>query len=129
MPLNKVYIGIAATDTLNSITKDIGESHPDVQMFLNHCREFLIECVHQIQYRFHDLDKFEFVECLSPSTAYSMKVPSLVHCLKHMPYLKDIVDVHALDSEWRQHAMCPNVTGDMNIQNYWSFIFIGKKML
>ena len=64
IPVNKVYIGIVATGTLNSITQDIGENHPDVQMFFSHCREFLMKCVRQIQFKFHDLDRFDFLECL-----------------------------------------------------------------
>ena len=55
-----------------------------------------------------------------------MKVPTLVHFLKHISYLKNNVDAQALDNEWRHHVMCSSVTGDMSTQDYWRFIFREK---
>ena len=126
VPLNKVYIGIAATDTLQSISTDLGEGHPDVQRFLTDCRAFLVECVHQIKMRFNNLEKFDFLQCISPAIACNMIVPSLSHVFKQMPYLKDIADLQTVDSEWRHHAMCPKVNSDMTIHEYWQTIFKEK---
>lgn len=45
VPLNQVYIGLQATDTISGIAGDILRDHPDIQLFYTHCRNFLIENV------------------------------------------------------------------------------------
>lgn len=124
VPLKNICNGIAAADTFNSITKAyVGENHSDLQLFLTHCREFLFECVNQIHLRFHDLDRFDFLKYLSPSTACNLKVPSLLNLLKEMPYPKDIADMQTVNG---QHAMCSAVSRDMRVQGYWFLIFRQK---
>lgn len=53
VPLNKMYLGILATETIGKIESNLESSgltsHGDIQLFRSHCRDFLIKSVAQIQ--------------------------------------------------------------------------------
>ena len=73
VPLNKVYLGILATETIREIESDLKSSgltnHEDnqgIQLFRSHCRDFLIESVAQIQERFADCQNMDHLSCLLP---------------------------------------------------------------
>ena len=58
LPLNQVYLGIAATDTLHTIRAECeNDDHPGIPVICSHCRNFLIEAVKQI------LDQFCNIMC------------------------------------------------------------------
>ena len=125
MPLNRVYIGPKAAETIESIAKDIGY-YPDIKMFYSHCRHFLIECVQLIQTKFDQIDKSEFLYCLRPEVAYNLLVPSLSTVYQQLPYLQEIADLSDVDREWRQHAMSPNLHEKMTSHLYWQTVFKEK---
>lgn len=53
VPTSQIYIGIAATSTVQYIATNLGNDHADVKLFYTHWRDFLIEFVKQIiQFRF-----------------------------------------------------------------------------
>ena len=79
VPLNQVYVGLRATDTIKGIADDVGRDHPDIQLFYTHCRNFLIETVKQILSRFDDVDKFNFLSFITPASAYVLSPSSLSH--------------------------------------------------
>ena len=43
VPLSKVYLGIAATDTLYSIREECGNDDPGIPLIYTQCRELLVE--------------------------------------------------------------------------------------
>ena len=97
VPLNKVYLGILATETIREIESDLKSSgltsHDDnqgIQLFRSHCRDFLIESVAQIQERFADCQNMNHLSCLLPNVAFNLKIPSLSSLYKEMPHLERV---------------------------------------
>ena len=128
VPLNRIYIGVKATEIIQSITNDTGMNHPDVELFYSHCKEFLIECIKQIQSRF-DTVKFDFLSCLFPEVAFNLAVPSLSGVYAQLPYLKDVSVLQDADTEWRQHPLNSKLNGQLTSQEYRKVVFNAKNSL
>ena len=126
LPLNKTYIGLAASSTIKSIVDDIGDNHDDVLLFYSHCRSFLKECIVQIRSRFDTIGHFDFLSCLSPEVAKNRTLSTLQPVFTKLPYLQDVVDVQQADLEWRQLALCPLVSQSMDESTFWHTIFSAK---
>jgi hypothetical protein len=99
VPLNQVYLGIAATETLSTIRAELGNEDVGISVVYSQCRDFLVEAVKQIQSRFSDCKNLDVLSCLSPSVAYNLKLPSLSNLYKKMPILTDVVDLQSVDKE------------------------------
>ena len=108
LPLEKVYLGMAATDTIHCIKDTLGKEHPDVKLFYIHCRNFLIESVKQVMSRFDSGDKFKFLSCFAPASAYALSPPTLVEGYHHLPYLNDVANCEEAEAEWRSHSFNPD---------------------
>lgn len=121
--LNKVYVGPCATDAIHTIEDGMGKDHPDVQLFFTHCRNFQFESVKQILQRFDDCSKFDFLSFLTPVSAYALSPASLLQVYKQLPNLKEVADLRETDKEWRQHALSPNLNGEMSLEEYWKVVF------
>lgn len=67
LPLDKVYIGPQATDTLSSIIDEIGADDENVLLFRHQCREFMVEAIKQVRDRFGSVDEFAFLDILKPN--------------------------------------------------------------
>ena len=65
VPLLEVYLGVAATATINEIKKDISQDDVDLYNFMVNHRNFLCESIEQIKRRF-DLDDEidDVVQCI-----------------------------------------------------------------
>ena len=128
LPLDKVYLGILATSTLHSIREECEKDHPSISLFLSQCKDFLVEAVHQIQDRFGDCQKLDFLSFLSPSFAYSLKIPSLSGLFQEMPFLKEIADLQEVDKEWRDQSLClnPKLNESLTAEEYWKVVFQEK---
>lgn len=122
-PLNKIYVGITATATLQEIKETVSEDDVDVQNFRTNCRNFLVESIHQLQQRF-DLDSeiYYIIQCISPQKAAARVPPSLVEVVKKLPYLNEVLDAKKLDAEWRQHVFDPNLSPHLEWGKYWSLV-------
>ena len=122
-PLNEIYVGIAATATLQEIKETVSEDDVDVQNFRINCRNFLIESIHKLQQRF-DLDSeiYDIIQCISPQKAAARVPPSLVEVVKKLPYLNEVLDAKKLDAEWRQHVFDPNHSPHLEWGKYWSLV-------
>ncbi|CAB3990547.1 Hypothetical predicted protein [Paramuricea clavata] len=134
VPLNHVYVGPCATDTMQTIKDDLGVDHPGIQLFFTHCRNFQIEAVKQILSRFNDCDKPDFLSFLTPVSAYALSPVSLLQVYRQLPQLKDVADLQEADNEWQQHALCPNLNGEMSFLEYWTVAFkeknqVGEKII
>ena len=126
VPLKEVYVGIQATETARDIEADLGQNHPDVQLFHTHCRDFLMEAVLQIQARFSDCQNLDHLSCLSPMVAYNLKIPSLSSLYKEMPHLERVAILQDVYREWRDHALDPNLNDQQTPEEYWQVVFKAK---
>jgi hypothetical protein len=115
---------MAATDTIHCIKDALGNDHPDVKLFYTHCINFLIESVKQFMSRFDSGDKFEFLSCLAPASAYALSPPTLVEVYHNLPHLKDVANCE--EAEWRSHAFNTDLNSDKTLQEYWTAIFNAK---
>ena len=117
VPLEKVYIGMAATATLREI--EIGAQREDVVKFRSNCKNFLVEAIVQMEKRFDlDAESHEIVQCTLPENAASMVPPSLKAICRKLPYLSEMLDTEKLDREWRQHAFESKINRDLNWNEY-----------
>ena len=84
VPLENVYLGMAATATLREIAA--GAKEEDVSAFHSHCRNFLVESIYQIQKRFDlDAEIHDIVQCTLPQNAASTIPPSLEGICQKLP--------------------------------------------
>ena len=91
----------------------------DFEQFRTDCKNFCIEAILQIQNRFDlDAEIHTIVQCIVPANAASLKPPSLGPICQQLPYLKDCLNIDALDREWRLHAFEFNGKPDMNWNDY-----------
>lgn len=123
VPLNQVYTGIASMETVRSIEADLGQNHPDIQLFRTHCRNFLIEVVVQIKERFSDCQNLDHLSCLSPTVAYNLEVSSLSMLYQRMPHLEKVAKLQDVDQEWRDHALGLNLNDRQSPNEYWQRVF------
>ena len=117
LPLDKVYMGILATNTLFELRDDMNS----VLKVKRACVEFLVELVRQIRSRFDMKDPiFKLVEFLIPSNAVKCVPPSLNELFKHLPYLADLADMTSADLEWRKQALEePEEMADTSAAQFW----------
>ena len=121
VPLENVYLGMAATATLREIAG--GAKEEDVSAFRSHCRNFLVESIDQIQKRFDlDAEIHDIVQCTLPQNAASTIPPSLEGICQKLPYSREILNTEKLDHEWREHAMHDKVNGDLSWEEYWTTV-------
>lgn len=120
VPLNQVYIGLAATTTMHEI--EAGARQEDIQQFRNDCKNFLIESVVQIQNRFDsDSQLLGMVECISPQKASARIPSSLSRIVRKFPYLSEL-DPNQLDLEWREHSLQEKISEDLHWDEYWNIV-------
>ncbi len=129
LSLDKVYLGILATATMNTIKEELGSNNPGIAIVYSQCQQFLIEAVQQIQSRFGDCHKVaELVSCVQPSVAYNLKIPSLSGLYSQMPILHEVADLQKVDQEWREHSMNPKLNGKLTAEEYWPIVFEEKRL-
>jgi hypothetical protein len=129
VPLNQVYLGIAATETLSTIRAELGNEDVGISVVYSQCRDFLVEAVKQIQSRFSDCKNLDVLSCLSPNVAYNLKIPSLSDLYKKMPILADVADLQSVDTEWRSHSLNSDLNDELSAEEYWQVIFKEKNSL
>ncbi|XP_028409123.1 uncharacterized protein LOC114531710 [Dendronephthya gigantea] len=128
LSLDKVYLGVLATDTMATIREEIGSSDPSITLVYSQCQKFLIEAVKQIQSRFSDCYQLHnLVSCLLPINAYNLKIPSLSGLYRKMPILEEVADLQKVDQEWRSHSMNPKLNEDLTPEEYWQIVFHERK--
>ena len=117
LPLDKVYMGILATNTLFELRDDMNS----VLKVKRACVEFLVELVRQIRSRFDMKDPiFKLLEFLIPSNAVKCVPSSLNKLFMHLPYLADVADMTSADLEWRKQALEePEEMADTSATQFW----------
>ncbi|XP_050505697.1 uncharacterized protein LOC126883968 [Diabrotica virgifera virgifera] len=130
LPLEQIYIGISAFDSLQHLRsdKDTNLEQADFDNFFKSILSFYIELVANIKDRFKFEDRvFTTLELLDPKVAQSFQTKSLKNILDRFPVLNNFVNAQSLDNEWRKHALLDFDSLDINSNTecdiYWSQIF------
>ena len=107
MPIDEVYLGIAATATLNEcLALDDHEAVQSVKLVKQTCLEFMLELVRQIRSHFDLSDSaYKLVEFIMPQNAVKCNPSSLHQLFYRFPYLTDVADKTLVDVEWRKQAL------------------------
>lgn len=129
--LNKIYLGLAATESLQALKTEPDFSQQEYNIFLKSCLAFYLELVSQIKKRFvFDQPIFEIIKVVDPLEAQSFATKSLEHVLKTFPVLNEYIDPQKLDNEWREHALLDYTAFEIDAskpaEEYWQHIFILK---
>ena len=118
LPLDKVYMGILATNTLFELRDDMNSVLKVKRAYV----EFLFESViRQTRLRFDMKDPiFKLLEFLTPSNAVKCVPSSLNELFMHLAYLADIADMTSADLEWRKQALEePEEMADTSATQFW----------
>lgn len=129
MPIEKMYLGVAAQETLDSLKKDTGLPKKELDQFLVTCLNFYVEVVDQLKTRFDFSDPiFELLELVEPKNAQSFSIRNVSQLIvKRFPFMKDIINMQDLDTEWKRHALLDHVKEGLDpnksSEEYWKIVF------
>lgn len=124
VPLEKIYLGVHATETFETLKQDPNVNKSDINTFLKSCLEFYIELTSNLKQRFEFEDPlYDLLTIIDPVKAQSFETKSLKGILNRFPVLN--VNVQDLDNEWRQHALLEHdkLCLSKNAEEYWPEIF------
>nr|XP_023029624.1 uncharacterized protein LOC111517647 [Leptinotarsa decemlineata] len=127
VPLNNIYLGIQASQSLETMKQNPDVKEKDLEKCLTTILEFYIELVSNIKerFRFDDLI-YDILTVVEPLNAQSFSTKSLKHVLDRFPFLNEYVDIQTLDNEWRQHALLDYQALNLSVSSadqYWKTIF------
>ena len=107
VPIDNVYIGINATETLHELIDDEPEAAvPGCQDVKKNCLAFMLENVRQIRQRFNLSDSaYTLFDFLLPQNAVNYRPPTLIQLFNKFPYLSNVADKALVDSKWRKQAL------------------------
>lgn len=131
VPLDKVYLGVEATESLNTLKCEVNDQQ-SITQFLKTCLSFYIELVTQIKQRFNFKDElYILLEIVDPIKAQKYEIKSLIPILRKFPFLIDLIaGEQQLDNDWRQHAMLDFQELGLNkndtAEKYWADVFLLK---
>lgn len=132
LPLNEIYIGICATDSITNLKNKNVVNSNEIFKFFKSCQEFYIELVVEIKKRFiFDDSVFECITVTNPDLVKQFKTKSLANILKRFPVLNYFIDnAQELDKEWRELALIELEPSNPNdIMEYWRKLFCLKNSL
>lgn len=135
LPLNEIYIGVSATDSITNLKNKNVVNSNEIFKFFKSCQEFYIELVVDIKKRFvFDDPVFECITITNPALVKLFNTKSLANILKRFPVLNNFIDnAQELDKEWRELALMelepiePSNSND--IMEYWRKVFCLKNSL
>lgn len=127
LPLENIYLGMAATESFADLNKNPNIQRNDIVKFSTSILSFYTDLAKNIKEKFNFKEPiFDIIDILDPKVAQSFKTKSLKHIIDSFPVLKDHVDPQALDNEWKKHALLHFEDLHINIKDceqYWSEIF------
>ncbi|CAH0715749.1 unnamed protein product, partial [Brenthis ino] len=132
--LDRVYLGVLATESLQKLKNNSQVPETDVNMFLITCRSFYVELAKQSLQRFDFKDSlFNFIDLVNPSVAQSFTFKSLKPIFVRFPVLYDYYNMQEVDDEWREHALLDHESYDLHpsdgAEEYWRKVFHLKNAL
>ena len=103
VPIDNVYIGINATETLHELIDDEPEAAvPGCEDVKKNCLAFMLE----IRQRFNLSDSaYTLLDFLLPQNAVNCHLPTLIWLFNKFPYLSNVADKALVDSKWRKQAL------------------------
>ena len=125
VPVNEIYIGIHATDTLQNsvVSKDV----EGMKRFRLRCQAFLVELIEQIRSRFNT-KPLKILSFLLPENALNLKPKSLREVFLAFPYMSDVCDCENADLEWRKLALDGHFRDVSDVSEFWKKQFSLKKL-
>lgn len=100
VPLEKVYLGIAAQSSIDGLSKVIPEPKTVITDFKRTCLNFYIETIKQIVQRFHFSDPlYDILDVIEPSVTQKFEVKDLSNVLKRFPSVKEDINEMELQKE------------------------------
>lgn len=124
--LDKIYIGISATHSLDELKKKSCVPQADIDTFFKSILSFYLELVSNIKSRFKFNDIiYDILKIVDPKEAQSFDVKSMNMVFERFPFLKDYLDPQQTDNEWRKHAFLnlENLEAPVNEPDlYWAKI-------
>lgn len=126
VPLNKIYLGISATESIKNISNN-PEAQSDCEKFYKTILTFYIDLIKQIKQRFNfEDDIYDILSVVDPIEAQAFKVKSLKFIVDRFPVLYSYVSIQQLDNEWKAHALLDYHSMNMSTndaEKYWGEIF------
>lgn len=138
LPLDEIYLGISATETMSDLKKSPDIAEEDIQSFLESILEFYIELTTVVKRKFDFRDElYNVMSVVDPEIAQSYKKIKSLRCvLNRFPTLQKFVNLQELDNEWKRHALMDHsqeeLDATISANNYWPKVFkiknaIGEK--
>lgn len=124
----KLYLGIAAHESIQYLKKDPNFDHKTLDNFYSSCLKFYLRLVTEIKERFTFEDElFDIVTVLDPKYAQSYSQKSLGNILNRFSFLNQVVNKQDLDNEWKSHALLDHssldLTSNLPAEEYWLKVF------
>lgn len=123
--LEKIYLGIAAQESLDELKKETNFDANAMTMFLTSSLKFYTKLISEIKGRFTFEDEvFNIIDILDPHVAQNFEKKSLLQIVNRFSFLNRFVDRQQLDNEWRDHALLDHENLDLNANlpaaEYWA---------
>ncbi|KAL0881616.1 hypothetical protein ABMA27_001442 [Loxostege sticticalis] len=133
VPLEKIYLGLAAQSSIDELSKEIQEPKTVITDFKRTCLMFYIETIKQIVQRFDFSDRlYGIIELIEPSVAQKFEVKDLSNVLKRFPNVKEDLNEVELQKEWKKHAFLDHnnlgLCQNLEVEEYWKQILKLKDM-
>lgn len=130
VPLEKIYLGVAAQSSIEELSKEIPEPKTEITDFKRTCLMFYIESIKQITQRFDFSDPiYGIIEVIEPSVAQKFEIKDLSSVLKRFSNLKEDVNDIELQNEWKKHAFLEHDSNlSQNVEQYWRQILKMKDL-
>lgn len=129
VPVENIYLGISASESLSQLKSNPEVPQNDFQSFFTSILSFYIELVANIKERFDFKDPiYDILKIMNPVEARNFKIKSLNNVIERFPILKIYVDRQEADNEWRRHAFLnleelELLKNETDLEKYWSKIF------
>ncbi|KAG5870686.1 hypothetical protein JTB14_003884 [Gonioctena quinquepunctata] len=105
VPLKKMYLGVMAFESIESLKLEDNFYETEMDVFLTSTLKFYIELVTEIKKRFqYSDDIFDLVSVVDPRESTISNI-SLLPIIKRFTFLRSIIDAQKLDNEWREHSL------------------------
>lgn len=110
---DRPFCGSKADSLLKDIKKNLGENDSNVKLFYQHCQEYLIKLMKQIQTRFADVRDYSVMDFMKPTHAFNLKSESLDALYGQFAWLHDVASLDSTNDEYRQQPLIAGLRPDM----------------
>lgn len=134
VPMDKIYIGTAASETMDDIKKMPNIKETDLENFYNTIISFYVELVRVVKLKFNFNDEiYNIITIVDPQTAQDYETKTLSSLGKRFPILKQLINFQDLDTEYKRHALLDHAKQGLHptlpAAIYWQKVFQLKTVL